>query len=261
MDKDIMTDDELLALQASEYDALANKLYDVLAKKLYDARRESSVTRAIELLLGRLVCAGKSLRVLRKHLPHDFFFDGAMILRGMYDTMLQALYIMSDPAQQESRATQYLDYYWIEKHKMIAVIDSSTTNVGQRLSRSTKRASAEPAIDKEFQRVRSTFENEKGKLRNQWYEGRLNDLAETVGFLSEYNILQKQLSGAVHSSPYALQAPLLYKGFPLMMFAWKFIFRVLGKFAVYKGITLEKHESDLIALSAKNIFDDYSKQL
>jgi len=240
--KNTVTDDELLALQAS--------IYDALAKKLYDARRDSSVTRAIELLLGRLVCAGNSLRVLREHAPRDFFFDGAMILRGMYDTMLQALYIMSDPAQQESRATQYLDYYWIEKHEMIAVIDSSTTDVGQRLSRSAKRAGAEPAIEKEFQRVRPIFENNKGKLWNRWYKSDLRKLSKDkdIGLESEYEILQKQLSGAVHSSPYALQEPLLYKGFPLMMFAWKFIFRVLGKFADYNGIALEKHESDLIDL-------------
>lgn len=248
-----MTDDEFLAFHASTYDNLV--------KKLNDARQESSVTRAIELLLGRLVCAGKSLHVLRKHAPHNSAFDGAMILRGMYDTMLQALYILSDPAQQELRATQYLDYYWVEKHKMIDVFDQSQTNGGQRVSRSTRRASAEPDIQREFKRVRSAFEYEKGKLRNHWYEGKLNKLAKDVGFLSEYEILHKQLSAAVHSSSYALREPLFYENYPMMMFAWKFIFRVLGKFADYNGIALEKHESDLIALSAKNVFGDQSNRL
>ena len=249
-----MTDDEFLAFHAS--------IFDDLVKKLNDARQESSVTRAIELLLGRLVCAGKSLHVLRKHAPHDSAFDGAMILRGIYDTMLQALYILSDPAQQELRATQYLDYCWVEKYKMIAVFDQSRTYGGQRVSRSAKRAIAEPAIEKEYKRVRKTFQNEKGKLIRHWYnKNDLRKLAESIELESEYEILHKQLSAAVHSSPYALQEPLIYKGFPLMMFAWKFILRVLGKFADYIGIALEKHESDLIALSAKNVFSDPSNRL
>ncbi len=82
MDKNTVTDDEYLAFYASTLNALV--------KKLNGARRESSVTTAIEFILGRLVCAGQSIEVLRKHAAHKYAFDGVMILRGMYDTMLQA---------------------------------------------------------------------------------------------------------------------------------------------------------------------------
>jgi hypothetical protein len=249
-----MTDDDYVAFYAS--------INNDLVKKLQEGRRESSVTTAIELLLGRLVCAGQSIEVLRKHAAHEYAFDGAMILRGMYDTMLQALYILSDSAQQESRAKQYIDYYWAEKQKMIGVFDQSPTYAGQRVSISPRRKNIEPKIQREFQRVRPTFETSKGKLRNRWHEGNLAKLAEDVGYLSEYNILQRKLSAAVHSSSFALREPnFFYENVPMMLFAWIFIFRVLGKFAIYKGITLEKHESDLIALSVKNIFDDYINQI
>ncbi|MGW8256873.1 MAG: DUF5677 domain-containing protein [Thermoguttaceae bacterium] len=249
-----MTDDELFAIYANTHNDLTKKLNDVC--------RESSVTIAIELLLGRLVYAGQSIALLRNHSSHNYAFDGAMILRGMYDTMLQALYILSDPAQQKSRATQYLDYYWIEKHKMLAVCDQSPTYAGQLVSQSKMRASAEPEIEREFQRVRQTYENKNGKLQNNWYKGDLRSLSKSVGLESEYEILQKQLSGAVHSSPFALREPKFFsEKFPMMLFAWRFIFRVSGKFARYTGITPEDIESKLIALSEKNIFGEHSNQL
>ena len=251
-----MTENELSAIYANSHNGLI--------KKLLDVRRENPVTTAIELLLGRLVCAGQSIAVLRKDALHNSAFDRAMILRGMYDTMLQALYILSDPAQQESRATQYLDFYWVEKHKTLAVFDQSPTYTGQRISRSTMRENAEPAIKKEFERVRNKFQNKNGKLSNNWYESDLRVLAkdENIGLESEYEILQKQLSAAVHSSAFALREPAFFsESIPMVMFAWKFIFRVLGKFADYNRISLDTLEIDLIARSAKNIFSDPSSGL
>jgi len=243
--------DEMIEFQAITANAIR--------KKLNGARRESSVTKAVELLLDRIVGAGNSLRVLREHAPHDFTFDGAMILRGIYDTMLQALYILSDPQNQESRARQYLDYSCVEKHNALDLFDNSQTHLGHHISKSSRRAIAEPMIKQDFQQVCQKFKDKKGKIRGQWYEGTLRDLAKAVGFESEYEILQKQLSGIVHSSAWALQEiGTLYKQPLLQMWSWKFSFRILGKYACYAGLTLDGIESELVRRSEFNIFGDQS---
>jgi hypothetical protein len=230
---------------------------NVIVGKLNSARRDGPVTSAVELLLRRIVGAGNSLHVLRKHSPHDFAFDGAMILRGMYDAMLQALFILSDPEQRESRAGNYLDFRWVEKKDAIQVFDNSPTCFGQRISQSPRRVGAEPAIDREYARVCPKFKNAKGKDRDRWYKGSLRDLAKATDLESEYEILQKQLSGTVHSSAYALQEKSAYEGYVLMNLAWKFSFRVLGKFAEYAQVALDEHESELVSWSQLNSFDNF----
>jgi hypothetical protein len=244
-----MTNNEMFEIQASNANNIVAKCNDV--------RRKNSVTNAIGLLLGRIVGAGNSLRVLREHAPHDFTFDGSMILRGIYDAMLQALFILSNPQFQEARASQYLDYSCVEKHKAIDLFDKSQTHLGHRISKSTRRANAEPEIEQEFQKVRQQFESKDGKVRKQWHEGTLRDLAKDVGLESEYEILQKQLSGIVHSSAWAFQNfAAIYNPDLLQTFAWKFSFRVLGKYTCYAGVTLDEIESGLVRRSEFNIFSD-----
>jgi hypothetical protein len=243
-----MTDDELL----ESYRTAGN----AIVKKLNDARRDSAVTNAIETLLRRIVAGGDSLGVLREHSRHDFAPDGAVILRAIYDAMLQALYILADPAHCETRAARYLDFRWVEHHNFIDRFDKSPTYLGRRISQSPLRAGAQPGIEQEFQRVRGAFENAKGGLRGSWYEGTLRDLARAVARESEYDILQKHLSGAVHSSAFGLQGASLYQGALLMVIAWRFSFRVLGKLADYAQIELDEHERELIRRSESNVFGD-----
>ena len=242
-----MTDSQIIEVQAQ----IANSI----AKKLNENRKATTVTNAIELLMIRIVAAGNSLRVLQEHAPHDVAFDGAMILRGIYDSMLQALYILNDPPCQEARAALYLEYRWIEKRKRIELFDSNSTTLAQRLSQSPLRQSTEPAIDREFQRVRGNYENSKQRLRNHWYEGSLRDLATTTGFESEYEVLQQLLSGAVHASSLALQEGPNFEGFLVMDFAWRFSLRVLGKFAEYANIKLDDVETTLIRSASENVLN------
>ena len=143
----------------------------------------------------------------------------------------------------------------MEKMRAIGVFDRNPTSLARRISQSSKRPSAESAIEQEFQRVRKRFENSKGNLREHWYVGTLRDLAAAVGFESEYELLQKQLSGAVHASPFALKEGSYYRGFLLADLAWRFSFRVLGSFAEYAQITLDISESELVSLAAPNIFE------
>jgi hypothetical protein len=245
-----MDDDQILDFWAAKGNAIVAKLKQV--------RQDTPVTAAIELLLGRIVGAGNSLRVLGEHAPHAFAFDGAMILRGIYDAMLQALYILVDAGRRTERAELYLDFFWIDKKNEIELFDKSPTVLGKRISTSPRRASVGPAIEEEIQRVHPRFENAKGKLRNHWYDGNLRDLAKAVELEAEYELLQKHLSGVVHSSAYALTEGMPMQGRLLMALAWRFSFRVLGSFAAYAQITLDDHEQELVRFSGENVFGDAS---
>lgn len=240
-------DDRIL----DNFAAIANGI----AARTNAVQKPGPVTDAVELLLRRLVHAGNSLRVLYDRARDDFPFDGAMILRGIYDTMLQSLYILADPSRRESRARLYLDFYWVERHTEIELFDQNPTVLARKLKTSAKRAQAEPEIDTEFQRVRSTFLNSRGKLRRAWYAGSLRELAKEVGFESEYEILQRQLSGAVHSSPLALKDGPRYPARFVLRLAWHFSYRVLGRFADFKGVSLDEHERQVVDISFKNVYD------
>jgi hypothetical protein len=45
------------------------------------------------------------------------------------------------------------------------------------------------------------------------------------------------------------------KGFLLLGWAWRFSFRVLGRFAAFTGVALDKQESELVGNSERNVFD------
>jgi hypothetical protein len=242
-----MSDEQLL-------DDLANMANGIVSK-LNAARRPGTVTEATELLMRRIVAAGNSLSVLRRHAHQDVVFDGAMVLRGIYDAMLQALFILNDSARWDERSQLFLDSFWVDHKRQTLLLDKNPTFLARQITSSPKRAAAEPAYDLEFNRVQAKFLDRKGKLRENWYVGNLRDLATEVNLEAEYELLQKWLSGFVHSSAFALRSPPSFDGFLLSNWAWQFSFRVLGKFAEYAGVQLSEEESGLIRISTQNIFD------
>jgi hypothetical protein len=246
-----MTDDEILENEKTIANGIVTKLNSV--------SKPGTVTKAAELLLRSIVSSGNALYFLRQASlscpQYDFALDGAAILRRIYDAMLQALFILSDPTECEGRAQLYLDYYWVERYVAISLFDKNPTAIANVVKTSPKRKVAEPAIECEFQRVKSKFLTKKGEPRRCWYQGNLRDIAKQVGLESEYELLQKQLSGAVHSSPLFLKDGSIYTGFLLADLSWRFSFRVLGRFAEYKGVALDEIEQDMVKDSSKNIFD------
>lgn len=84
-----MNDDDMLELFRDTGNSIL--------KRLNAKHVPSPVTRASEMLLCRIIGAGDSLATLRKESPHNYALDGAMILRGIYDAMLQVMYILHRP--------------------------------------------------------------------------------------------------------------------------------------------------------------------
>jgi hypothetical protein len=220
-------------------------------------RTASPTARALELLKNRILAAMNSLWVLRKHAPHAFGFDGMMVLRGIYDAHLQALYILSDPKTSDERATLYLDYQWVEIHRLKGMMDSNDTDLARTLRESPKRVAAEPLQIAEFRRVRANYLNEDGKLLRQWYRGDLRTLAKAPGvdLESEYEIMQRHLSGAVHSSPLSLVTGPVLHGETFLEMGWHMVFRVLGRIAYVHGAVLGPQLAWVVEDSRRNLFD------
>jgi hypothetical protein len=245
-----MSIEQLLGMQQD----MANEI----VKKLTASQRPTAVTRAVELLLTRIVASGNSLAVLRQSNVHPYTFDEAMIVRGIYDAMSQALYILDDATTSDERAQLYLDWYWIEKKDEIARYDNNSTFLAQRMSKSPKRPAAEPLFEQRYRDAFPKYATKKGdKTRQHWYCGSLRELAKAVtpSLESEYELLQAYLSGPTHSSVYALCEPPVFDKELLADFAWRFSYRVLGKFARYTGIALTEDEQGMIALATENIFN------
>ena len=240
-------DDQFLAVQW----AVANKI----VTKLNAVRKVGCVAVAIEMISRRIIGSGDSLAILHKHSPHDWMFDGISILRNIYDVTLQGLYIMSEPAKRDERAQLYLDFMDVERMKRIGLFDASDTDIAKHFSSSPKRPEAEPAIKQRFDAVKDRFMTKKGELRDYWYRGSLRDLAKASGLEGEYELIQRLLSGVVHSSPLTLRDGPFLTRFFLLDCQWRFAFRILGVYAEYKGIELDETETALIGDARANVFN------
>ncbi|MEI7836429.1 MAG: DUF5677 domain-containing protein [Planctomycetota bacterium] len=223
--------------------------------KLNAIEKPGPVTVAIELIVGRLVESGNSLGVLRRNSPHNYRFDALSILRTMYDVTLQGLFIMADCAEREARAQLYLDFMCVERKQRVDRMDSSGTGLAKHVSGSPMRAMGEPAIKEQFKAVQAKYTNKKGKIRTNWYPGNLLDLATATGLEAEYHLMQKLLSGVVHSTPLTLMEGPCVPDFLLIDWHWLFAFRILGAYAGYKGVVLDATEKGLVDLAQTIAFD------
>jgi len=241
------SDGEILNMQRDVMNAIIGKLNAV--------RKDGPTTEAVELLLKRLMGSVNSLAVLRNDSPHDFRFDGAHILRGVYDAALQAMYILCDAEKRDERAKLYLDFYWIEKKRLMDRYLKESTTLSNHIAGSTRRKGGEAAITAKFDEVKANYLTHAGDVQPNWYKGNLSCLAKEVGLHTEYEILNKQLSGVVHSSALTLKGEVPYNGFLLVDLACRMAFRVLGLFCEYKGIVLEGNEADMVREAKKNLLD------
>ena len=219
---------------------------------------KGSICTALNLLLGRVIDACNSIRVLAEHSRHSYDADGAVILRSAYDASLQALYILSKPEHRQERALLFLDFCWVEKYFGIKRVDANPSLVAKQVSQSPNRVAAEPTVIREFQRVEARYRTKKRKnqtevIRNTWYPGNLRVLAKDIRYETEYDLLQSQLSASVHSSPLALkQGPIISREH-LLSWGWVLSMRVLCRYAEFKGVALTQEETDVYETCKKSI--------
>jgi len=220
-------------------------------------RTATPTTRALEPFKNRISGALDSLTALDRFAKNDWRADGMTLLRAMYDAHLQALYILADPTKADERAQLFLDFRWIEQRRMQKIIERNPTRLARKLMQSPKRLEGEAEREANYQRLRPKFATKDGKKdRGDWYPGTLRDLARAVGLESEYEILQKDLSGAVHSTPTALLGGASFsKSEHLLLLGWKLMFRVLGRIAEHHGVPVGKDHEEIVRDAMSNIYD------
>ena len=225
-----------------------------IAERINRAGKHNVITEAAFLLHGRIVESCNSLEILVDKAPHNFSFDAAMILRGMYDAMLQCLYILADPDERENRARLFLDFFWVEQRRITELMDNNPSFVAQHVRTSPKRPSHEPQLQQKFDLVRTRYLNRKGTCRRTWYTGGLRKLARAVGYEHEYEILQQYLSAYVHSSAFALKwGGSGLTAAQLITNAWMLSLRTLGPIADVAGVALTDEETEAIRGGSESI--------
>ena len=231
--------------------ATSKKATDAL-NSLASTRRTSMTEKAVFQLHKRVMHGLHSLGILRFQSggQHDFAYDGEILLRAIYDTSLQATYILRDPKFREARAERYLNYAWVEMDRLRTWADTSTSALARQVRPSPLKKHGEPELDRNLKRLGKTYKTKKGGWHDAWYKGKaaagekqagsLRDVAREVGVEEEYDFLQRQLSAAVHSSPSSLaRQPLIGEGH-LLTLAWHFAFRVLALLLKYYDLDAER---------------------
>ena len=232
---------------------------------------ENIVAESSLRLYERILNSVMTLHVLSEHVRHEWAVDGVVILRTIHDAMLQLLWLLHDPARREHRAAMYLDYFHVEKLRMLWAIDHSGTDVAAPAD-SENRSKIIAALRQDLtsfgpqflskeghrqhrKRGHSYLCDPKANYRPSWYPGNLSDLAEEVGHPGEHAIFQRDASAAVHSSLWALhRGPNLKPEFHLYI-GTRFCLRSAGAVAEALGVHLSDDQVEKTEHARANIFD------
>lgn len=226
-----------------------------ILRRINESGQTGDVVQATNALMGRIVHSGNTLASLYYHAQHDWSWDGAALVRIIYDTMIQALYIMHDAGECEVLAQRFLDYAAVEHQKGVRIVDRRETDMSKRLADSSKRAAVENLWSKEYSRVCSKYGYNPAKPPQHWYSGALKELAETAGYKTEFEFLHPQLSGAVHSSYFAIRNNMPYSRYHFVHIGQLMAFRVVAKLAEYAGVAFDEVESFMVKVARANFLN------
>lgn len=167
----------------------------------------SPLANALQLLVGRTVFTFVSIRSLCEHAHPAPGLDLATLLRASHESLLQAEYMCSpnDASARESLANLYLDYYWVEHHKLLqgVVREEYTNAISANMRRSANRAPTEAEIAKQLAALGGKYELKPGKYRDTWHGTDMRSMARVVGKSEEYEFFLRQYHSAVHTGPFA----------------------------------------------------------
>jgi hypothetical protein len=201
----------------------------------------------------RAINSLNSLMVLVEHAHHNYLHDGASILRGLYDTHLQALYILRDP---EVRAKLYCDFLFIQTYELLKAADKNLSDIGEAVRSSLYRPYFVQNVATNYAAVRTQFLTNRGdKCRENWYRGTLADIAKEVGHLAEYELMQRNLSNSHHSTPLGLLQGAGVTPDILLNYAWSINLRIIGAMADYIGLELDEMEKVAVVISRRSLCD------
>jgi hypothetical protein len=159
----------------------------------------------------------------------------------MYEAHIQGLYILCQRDQAESRAALYRDYVHVEQQRNRDVLEQHAPVLWQKLLESPKREKHQAERESELDRVQDAYKSKRG-FRDDWFNGKLPDLAREVGRHGEYVVVQRFLSSAAHTmpmdligrSPFGKPEGLLARGSQVCL-------RVLGAVADHFSVTTDDY--------------------
>jgi uncharacterized protein DUF5677 len=129
---------------------------------------------------------------------------GAMkIARGMFETSVVAEYLRQFPAEIED----YLEYFHILSFKRIETYRQHAAGLGVPPPEDVPKERLEK-IEKDFHRVKSRFQDRKGRIRSQWNKHPISYMAEKIGRKNQYEMTYSLAASIHHGSFEALMAHL-----------------------------------------------------
>lgn len=195
-------DDGIVALKMM----MESTLREVITASV--AQRATKKADALIALVTHIANNWKAVCILNEHdddgLEQVVANPTAVLSRCMYDALLQALYIAVDSAKAEERATEYLEFSAVEYQQFVERVLKGTSSLSRQMAQSPRRASAEHAIRKEYDRVKGRYTNKRGSIRQHWYPGNLRELARSVGKDEEYSWYVTYSNSSVHAGPFSV---------------------------------------------------------
>jgi hypothetical protein len=155
------------------------------------------VAHALLCFLTKAFNTTRSIDCLAVTCPQTAENDINTLLRSVYDAYLQAAYLAHDSGMAVSRAQDFRDFDHVERRKLWNHIFKHQTSLSRFIAAAPQRPQAEAAMNANFDRVKSRFNNGK---QSHWYPGSLETIATKVGKGGEYANLLVHLHGSVHSS-------------------------------------------------------------
>ncbi len=207
-------------LLAEQGDDMVHDLLQDIIMRSYALGDSDKVSDALLFFLVRAANTWRSVRTLQKHTKDDegFMVDAGTLFRAIYDVYLQAEYLVSDPSRSLERAHDYFDFEHVERYKAMKRILSANNWIAKQLQQSSMRSEGKQTNKQNYDSVKSRFQSKKGNVRNQWYAGNLQGIAEIAGKLDEYKIFLAAFNGCVHSSASAVRhGPLVQSKHALVM--------------------------------------------
>lgn len=188
--------------------------------------------------------------------PNEQYLEAAQrdivtLIRKQADALIQNLYILND--DYENKMSEYLDFQWVERSKMLRRIDNDDTVLSQGVKESPRKAEGEKRIRVELDRIRKTRDDNFIR-KSHWYSPLgLESIASSIGLKMEYDFMVNFGHGSVHSSPLAVVGGASMRG-PLVHIA---SIRHVMRFA--KVVT---HKFDLqIHSDAREVMESLWEQL
>jgi hypothetical protein len=203
-----------------------------------------NVDRSLTEILNRMVSANNSMQVLMEH-GEDSSHDLAAIIRVMYDLHIQHRFILKDPTVH---IPAYLEFMRVEQIEFFKMLASSPTQFAKDLIAEASIQQSILSRKKDLRLIAHKFQPPgKTTFRKHWYKGSLADLADEVGCIDEYKIVQSLLSQSIHSSSITLTRDSIIPDYGFLNGGWILLIRTAAENSKYHNIAIAPEEQVIVA--------------